>query len=119
MDAYAAVKLVCNDNPLRAAIVALTNCVTETAAAEEVHLRLDRAARRFLGCTIQSAGQVPFDPQVPRAAAEQHPLPLDSTTCAAAAAFERLSLELPNWFEAPPKPSLEVHYHQTSAAVGP
>jgi flagellar biosynthesis protein FlhG len=92
MDAYALVKLVCGDDPPRAAILALANCVTEAATADDVQVRLDRACRRFLGFEILSAGHVPFDPCVPRAAAEQ-PL-LADVDGVAAVAFERLAYEL-------------------------
>lgn len=99
MDAYAVVKLVVGDERPEAMLLTLANCVTDAAAADDVHARLDRACRRFLGIEVGSAGFVPFDPCVPRAAAERRATTLDAGS-AASEAFERLAFELPRRLDA-------------------
>lgn len=110
MDAYAAVKLVCQDNPLRGRILSLANCVPDAEAAADVHGRLDRACRRFLALKVSAAGELPFDPSVPRAAAEQHPFLLESPAGPAAAGMNRLAIEVPRLVEA--ESPLHTHFRR-------
>jgi flagellar biosynthesis protein FlhG len=110
MDAYAAVKLVCQDNPLRGRILSLANCVPDAEAAADVHGRLDRACLRFLALKVTAAGELPFDPSVPRAGAEQHPFLLESPEGPAAAGMNRLAIEVPRLVEA--ESPLHTHFRR-------
>ena len=111
MDAYAVIKLICGESPPRAALCALANCVTDDAMGDDVHARLDRACRRFLGFGIDAIGNVPFDPCVPRAAAETRSSAALATppTAAATTAFERLAAELPRRLSNVASP-LHIHF---------
>lgn len=115
MDAYAAVKLICREHPPRATICCVANCATDEIAAADVHERLDRACRRFLGLNLVSAGFVPFDPCVPRAAAEQHPFLIDAPEGTAALGLERLAVEVSRLIDA----ESPLHIHFTPRAGGP
>jgi flagellar biosynthesis protein FlhG len=60
MDAYASIKvLAAGDDLLPVRVV--VNRAEDAAAAEDVHARLDRACRRFLGLRPTLAGSVPED----------------------------------------------------------
>lgn len=113
MDAYASIKLVCQDTPLRAVLASVANCVADEVAAADVHERLDRACRRFLGVTILPAGFLPFDPCVPRAAAGQHPFLIDAPDGAAALGIDRLAVEVPRLLET--ESPLHVHFRRNAA----
>jgi flagellar biosynthesis protein FlhG len=99
MDAYAVIKLVCREQPLRAVVAAVANCVEatagETAPGDDVPARLDRACRRFLGMTVACAGRIPFDPCVPRAAAAESPVLIESPASQASAALQQMASLLP------------------------
>lgn len=111
MDAYTVVKLVCGENSPRAAICAVANCVTDAAMGDDVHARLDRACRRFLGFGVEAIGNVPFDPCVPRAASEQR-LPVTSAPAdsAASSAYDRLAVALQRQLATTPDSPLHVHF---------
>lgn len=114
MDAYTVIKLVCGENPPPTVICPIANCVTDVAMGEDVHARLDRACRRFLGFGIEAIGNVPFDPCVPRAASEQR-LPA-TTESAATTAFDQLALALQRQLAVKPDSPLHVHFKLNSAA---
>jgi flagellar biosynthesis protein FlhG len=108
MDAYAVIKLVCRDNPLAAVVAAVANCVDGSAAddspvddstVDDVPARLDRACRRFLGLTVACAGRIPFDPCVPRAAAVESPVVIESPAGQASAALQQMATLLPRLIE--------------------
>lgn len=115
MDAYAAIKLICQDHPPRATLCSVANCATDEVAAADVHDRLDRACRRFLGLQLQSAGFVPFDPCVPRAATQQHPFLLEAPEGAAALGIERLAVEVGRRIEA--ESPLHIHFTPGTAPI--
>lgn len=116
MDAYTVIKLVCGENPLRAVVCPIANCVTDAAMGDDVQARLDRACRRFLGFGIEAIGSVPFDPCVPRAASEQR-LPAAASDSAATAAFEQLAVALQRQLAMNPDSPLHVHFKLNSAAA--
>jgi flagellar biosynthesis protein FlhG len=115
MDAYAVVKLICQEQPPGAAIATVANCATDEAAAADVHERLDRACRRFLGLSIAAAGHIPFDPCVPRADAVERPLLIESPQCDAAAAIDRLARQLLRLVEN--HSPLHVHFNLAPSAA--
>lgn len=108
MDAYAAVKLVCRDEPPSTAIAVLTNCVADEAAAGEVHERIDRACRRFLGLHVADGGWIPFDSCAPRASAAERPLVVEAPASPAAAALVELAKDVPRRLES--ESPLHVHF---------
>jgi len=57
MDAYAAVKLLCSSGA-QPVLRSFVNRAGSTAVAADVHQRLSRACRRFLGLKISSAGHL-------------------------------------------------------------
>lgn len=116
MDAYAAVKLICQDQAPRAPIYCVANCAPDEIAASDVHERLDRACRRFLGLQLSSAGFLPFDPCVPRAAAEQHPFLIYAPEGAAALGIDRLATEVSRLLEA--ESPLHIHFRPRTSVPG-
>jgi flagellar biosynthesis protein FlhG len=104
MDAYALVKLVCNENPPPAPIAAIVNGAEAEAA--DVLERLNRACRRFLGFTITAAGHVPHDAGVAQASVAGKPLLLHSPQNPLVAAYERLAAEMTSLVVTPPAPHI-------------
>ena len=101
-------KLICQDQAPRAPIYCVANCAPDEIAAADVHERLDRACRRFLGLQLSSAGFLPFDPCVPRAAAEQHPFLIDAPEGTAALGIDRLATEVSRLLEK--ESPLHIHF---------
>jgi len=102
MDAYAVIKLVCRESPLRAVVAAVANCAVGAADDDDdddVPARLDRACRRFLGMTVACAGRIPFDPCVPRAAAAESPLVIETPAGQASIALVEMASLLPRLIE--------------------
>jgi flagellar biosynthesis protein FlhG len=114
MDAYAVIKLVCHETPRTAAVAAVANCVDDSfgngpsRADDDVPARLDRACRRFLGMTVACAGRIPFDPCVPRAAAAESPVVIETPGGQASTALLAMASQLPRLFEA--EAPLGPHY---------
>lgn len=90
MDAYAAVKVLLAGNT-GVPIELVVNRATDAAAAAEVHARLERVCRRFLGLPLETAGYVPRDIQVAAAAEAREPLALVASDAPAARHFDRLA----------------------------
>jgi flagellar biosynthesis protein FlhG len=61
-------------------IYTLVNQIHRASAAEEVHKRLHRACRRFLGINLHHAGYVAHDPAVNAAARTKQPFMLSAPT---------------------------------------
>jgi flagellar biosynthesis protein FlhG len=108
MDAYALVKLVCNENPPPAPIAAVVNNAADDESGEVLE-RLSRACRRFLGFTVVAAGIVPRDAAAPAAAAERRPAVLHAPDGVVAASFERLAGEIASLVVQPPAPHIAFH----------
>jgi len=90
MDAYAAVKVLCA-GVAPPSLKSVVNFAPNAAAAADVHQRLSRACRRFLGLKLTAGGHVPCDPRVGQGAAERQPFMLEHPTCDAALAVEQLA----------------------------
>ena len=108
MDSYAAIKLVCRDDPPHTTIATLANCAVDESAGAEVHERIDRACRRFLGLHVDDAGAIPFDPCAPRASAVERPLVIDTPDSPAAASLVALAAEVERRMVA--ESPLHVHF---------
>lgn len=83
MDAYAAVKVLANGWEARQ-IHSVVSQAVDVSAAEEVHDRLARACRRFLGLRISAWGQIAADPRVAQSSGNLRPFMLDHPNCQAA-----------------------------------
>ncbi|HEX4147850.1 MAG TPA: P-loop NTPase [Pirellulales bacterium] len=90
MDAYAAVKVLCA-GVAPPSLKSVVNFAPAAAAAADVHQRLSRACRRFLGLKLTAGGHIPCDPRVAQGAAERQPFMLEHPTCEAAVAVEQLA----------------------------
>lgn len=93
MDAYAAVKVLCT-GVARPSLKSVVNFAPHAAAATDVHQRLSRACRRFLGLKLTAGGHIPCDPLVGQAAGQRQPFMLEYPTCEAAIAVEQLAQSL-------------------------
>jgi flagellar biosynthesis protein FlhG len=93
MDTYAAIKLFLGELP-RAAVQTAVNQSHSEAESAAVHVRLEAAARRFLGMTLTHAGSVPWDAAVALAATEGKPLAYGHASAPAAKAIERIAERL-------------------------
>jgi flagellar biosynthesis protein FlhG len=93
MDGYAAVKILAGTE-LRACLQSVVNLAPSAAAAADVHQRLGRACRRFLGLKLSSAGHVPCDARVSTATAAGQPVLLEYPDCEAALYVEQLAQHL-------------------------
>jgi flagellar biosynthesis protein FlhG len=89
-DAYAMLKVLTQRRPdLPLSLV--VNLAEHGEHAREVHARLDRIVRRFLGRDIPLAGWIPRDACVERAVREQRPLTLYFPYARAAESIRRLA----------------------------
>jgi len=96
-DAYGAIKTIVTEIP-DARVRLVVNMAASEAEAREVHERIDRVSRRFLGTPVAFAGMVPLDPNLPLAVRRQRPIAVARPESPAAVAIEalagRLSREL-------------------------
>lgn len=116
MDAYTLVKLTCDEGPPRGAIAVVVNGAEDEATARDVHERLDRACRRFLGFPIAAGVNLPADVSVPEAATQRRPLILCSPASPAADALARLAEELPALAAEGPQPHVRFRRATSSQA---
>lgn len=93
MDAYAAVKVLCA-GIAPPSLKSVVNFAPHPAAAADVHQRLSRACRRFLGLKLTAGGHIPCDKHVGEAAAQRQPFMLEAPTCEAAQAIGQLAQSL-------------------------
>ncbi len=93
MEAYAAIKTRCARTP-SAMPVTLVNAVSRPGNGDDVHGRLARACRRFLGFEPSPLGCVQSDPEVRRAAALGDPFVLTMPTGTAARQVYRAARNL-------------------------
>ncbi|HEY1600065.1 MAG TPA: P-loop NTPase [Pirellulales bacterium] len=88
MNSYATVKTHADaSQPLR--IASLVNQSTDLSAAQDAHMRLQRACRRFLGVEVRALGSIPQDSAVLAAAANARPFVVQAPACAAAQELAR------------------------------
>jgi len=80
MDAYAAVKVLAAGWEAKQ-IHSIVSQTIDATAAEEVHQRLARACRRFLGLRISAWGQIVADPRVAQSSGNLRPFLLDHPNC--------------------------------------
>lgn len=73
MDTYALIKTLLSRQPPDKPLALVVNQVEASASAADVHRRIDRSCRRFLGLSIELAAEMPLDPV---ATAVRAPLPL-------------------------------------------
>jgi flagellar biosynthesis protein FlhG len=90
MAAYGAIKvLAAGDDGIRLrSLVTMAPCLE---AADDVHARLARVCRRFLGIPLSSAGYVPLDAALARAGEAGEPFLTASPTCPAARQLEEIA----------------------------
>jgi len=93
MDAYAAVK-VAGANCVDPRIIVVVNQLQAEQDAADVHWRIDRSCRRFLGFDVAHGGGVPFDRNVPEALRTRTPLQTHAPDCPAAAALGEIANSL-------------------------
>jgi flagellar biosynthesis protein FlhG len=93
MDSYATVKAL-RDETDRASIHLIVNQADSDEIAADVHQRVDRSCRRFLGVSVAWLGRVPPDPQAVAAAQTASPLLIAAPESPAARAIERLGVAL-------------------------
>ena len=64
------------------------------AEARDVHARIDRVSRRYLGRGVEFAGAVPVDPALQAAVRRQRPLAVVAPEAAASRAVDRIAARL-------------------------
>ena len=98
-DAYGAIKVLASEVP-DTRIRLVVNMATSPAEAREVHDRIDRVSRRFLGKGVEFAGAIPLDPNLPQAVRKQQPLAVLNPQSPAAAAVDGIAAKLANEIDA-------------------
>jgi len=92
-DAYGAIKVLAADVP-HARPRLVVNQVASIAEARDVHARIDRVSRRYLGRGVEFAGAVPVDPALQAAVRRQRPLAVVAPEAAASRAVDRIAARL-------------------------
>lgn len=109
-DAYGAIKVLAAEVP-DTRIRLVVNMASSLAEAREVHERIDRVSRRFLGRGVEFAGAIPLDPNLPQAVRRQQPLAILNPQSPAAVAVDGIAAKLAGEFadgdRAAPSSSLE------------
>ncbi|MGA1057828.1 MAG: MinD/ParA family protein [Phycisphaerales bacterium] len=98
-DAYGAIKVLASEVP-DTRIRLVVNMATSPAEAREVHDRIDRVSRRFLGKGVEFAGAIPLDPNLPQAVRKQQPLAVLNPQSPAAAAVDGIAAKLASEIDA-------------------
>jgi len=93
MDSYASIKTLAVGNVLPP-IHTVVNSAPTAESAENVHQRLAKACRRFLGLHLQAAGYVSADPRMKEAGASGRPLVIAAPGCNVARQIRRLAKAL-------------------------
>lgn len=92
-DAYGAIKVLAAEVP-DTRIRLVVNMASSPAEAREVHDRIDRVSRRFLGKGVEFAGAIPLDPNLPQAVRRQQPLAVLHPQSPAAVAVDGIAAML-------------------------
>ncbi|MGA0174302.1 MAG: hypothetical protein ACO3NL_11765, partial [Phycisphaerales bacterium] len=107
---YGAIKVLASEVP-DTRIRLVVNMASSPAEARDVHERIDRVSRRFLGKGVEFAGAIPLDPNLPQAVRRQQPLAIVNPQSPAAVAVDGIAARLAGEFEsgdrAAPSTSLE------------
>jgi len=103
-DAYGAIKVLAADLP-HARPRLVVNQVASLAEARDVHARIDRVSRRYLGRGVAYAGAVPSDPSLQAAVRRQRPLAVAAPDAPAARAIRALAETLSREFGDEPSTS--------------
>jgi flagellar biosynthesis protein FlhG len=94
-DAYAMIKALGNSRESARPMI-LVNQADSIEQARGIILRMQETARTFLHTTVDSAGSIPRDPQVPRAVHRRVPFVMESPHCPAAQGIEQLARRVIN-----------------------
>lgn len=94
-DAYAMIKALGNGREVARPLV-LVNQSDSIEQARGIMTRMQETARTFLHTTVDSAGSIPRDPQVPRAVCHRTPFILESPGCPASKGIEQLARRIIN-----------------------
>ena len=92
-DAYGAIKVLAAEVP-DTRIRLVVNMASSPNEAREVHERIDRVSRRFLGRGVEFAGAIPLDPNLPLAVRRQQPLAILNPQSPAVAAVDGIAAKL-------------------------
>jgi flagellar biosynthesis protein FlhG len=92
-DAYAVIKVISRDAPDRP-LSLLVNQVQRPDEGRLVYERIAKVAKQFLGVSVQDAGYVPTDPEVPAAVRRRTPFLLASPRCPASQGIGQLAMRL-------------------------
>ncbi len=113
LDTYAAIKALCHgeEPPVLGLIV---NAADSGRQAADVHHRLQRACRRFLGCRLELAGWVVRDRALPTAVALGQPLALSAPRSRPARQLERIAGRLVSTPLGKPAPAEDRAYSELS-----
>ena len=89
-DAYGAIKVLAAEVP-DTRIRLVVNMASSPTEAREVHERIDRVSRRFLGKGVEFAGAIPLDSNLPQAVRRQQPLAVLNPQSPAAVAVDGIA----------------------------
>jgi flagellar biosynthesis protein FlhG len=92
-DAYAVIKVVTRESP-QCRLSLLVNQAYSAAEANQVHLRIAKVARQFLGVNLLAAGHVLEDVAVSQAVRQRMPFVLGSPRCHASQCITQLAMRL-------------------------
>lgn len=92
-DAYGAIKVLAAEVP-DTRIRLVVNMAASAAEARDVHERIDRVSRRFLGRGVEFAGAIPIDPNLPQAVRRQQPLAIANPQSPAAVAVDAIAARI-------------------------
>lgn len=120
MNTYAAIKLICGDDP-ELPVFSLINLVPDAASARTVHERLALACQRFLGRHLFVGGQLSAAQEARSALRSREPFVLASPACQAALDMERVAQQLIAPRSEPPAPRMleRLLHRHARLAVAP
>lgn len=105
MNVYAAIKLICESDPLLP-VFSLVNFTADAASARGVHDRLALACQRFLGIHLFVGGYLPAAAAVREAVRAREPFVLAEPACDATRAMEQVAQQLIAPRGEPPAPKM-------------
>jgi len=91
MDSYAAIKLLAPRAPIAPQICTLVNKATQDPAADDVGMRIQQAALRFLNLEVKQTPHIPEDQEVLQAERARRPFVLHRPESRAARAMENVA----------------------------
>jgi flagellar biosynthesis protein FlhG len=93
VETYTCVKSALGGSARRYLELVVNQC-NDSSVARDVHRRIDKSCRRFLGHTVQFMAMIPTDPCVSHAAEHSLPFVIASPSCPAALAVSRLAASM-------------------------